>query len=161
MSGMNNFNETDHPRQKTGRFAEKQQNAPEVDLPGSDVDRELSGAKDLARANLCNADLCWADLRKANLTGANLRWADLHGAKLSGANLTGADLTGAKLGGANLSGADLRGAKLGGADLVGAKIQWAEAHRANLHGAVADTHTVWPAGFDPTGRGVIEEASDE
>ena len=57
------------------------------------------------RADLCGANLCYADLRDANLCGANLRDADLHNANLCGANLCYADLRGANLYGANLRGA--------------------------------------------------------
>ena len=61
------------------------------------------------------ADLCGANLRYANLRGADLCGANLRGANLCGANLRGADLCGANLRYANLRGADLRGADLCGA----------------------------------------------
>ncbi len=101
MVVMSDFNEAEHPRQKTGRFTDKQNGAPEVGLTGSDADRARAGDK--------------------NLASANLRGADLRGTDLAGANLRDADLT----------------------------------------GAAANAATVWPAGFDPTARGVIEEANDE
>jgi hypothetical protein len=52
---------------------------------------------------------------------------------------TRADLSEAKLGGATLFGADLRGAKL---------------RNTHLRGAIADTATRWPRGFDPKSAGV-------
>ena len=64
------------------------------------------------RADLSEANLCWANLRGADLSEANLCWADL-----SEANLRGADLSEANLRGANLRGADLSEANLRGADL--------------------------------------------
>ena len=48
------------------------------------------------RADLCGADLRYADLRGAYLCGANLRSADLRDANLRSANLFNADLSGAK-----------------------------------------------------------------
>ncbi len=130
MIVMNDFNETEHPRQKTGRFADKQNGAPEAGLSVPDTDRARAGDKNLTGADLWGADLRGANLAGANLAGANLRWA-----KLANTNLRGADLRRANLTGANLTGADLTG--------------------ADLRGAVTDADTVWPAGFDPAAHGVI------
>jgi uncharacterized protein YjbI with pentapeptide repeats len=80
---------------------------------------------DLRRANLGDADLCWADLAFANLGEADLAFANLGVAGLSRADLAFANLTGAKLGSADLTGAHLNWANLSGADL----------HRADLRGA--------------------------
>ena len=52
---------------------------------------------DLSYANLCGANLCDADLSYANLRGANLRYANLRYANLRGANLRGANLRYANL----------------------------------------------------------------
>ena len=57
----------------------------------------LNGDPDGVRADLCEANLCWADLREANLYRADLRWANLRGADLYRANLREANLRGADL----------------------------------------------------------------
>ncbi len=80
MVVMSDFNEAEHPRQKTGRFTDKQNGAPEVGLSESDTGRAGAGDKNLAGSYLSGADLCGADLRNANLIGANLRNANLAGA---------------------------------------------------------------------------------
>ena len=85
----------------------------------------LCGA-DLRYADLYDADLCGAELRYADLCGADLRYADLCGADLRYADLRGADLRYADLYDADLCGADLRGADLCGADLRGADLRGAK-----------------------------------
>ena len=95
---------------------------------------------EVASANLCGANLRWANLSEADLSGANLRWAnlseaDLRGANLCVADLRWADLSGASLSEADLSGANLCGASLSGADLRGANLCVADLRWANLHGA--------------------------
>ena len=52
----------------------------------------IRGEDDGERADLRDADLCYANLRGANLRGADLCGADLRGADLRGANLCDADL---------------------------------------------------------------------
>ncbi len=119
----------------------------------------LRGA-DLSGANLRGADLWGANLWGADLWGADLWGAYLSGAYLSGADLRGADLRDANLSGANLRDANLEGANLEGANLWGANLWDVDLWDANLRGACANSHTKWPAGFDPTAAGVIiEEAS--
>lgn len=118
---------------------------------------ELSGA-DLRGVNLYVIDLQGMNLSRANLSGVDLRGADLREADLRGANLSAADL------GLFSSGAfhhplwsdpllppDI------GADLRGADLRYANLSEANLLGALYDAFTLWPEGFDPVGRGVMEE----
>ncbi len=76
--------------------------------------------KNLAQADLREANLDWADLRGANLAQADLRGARLVGANLQEVDLQGADLRWASLERANLSGADLSAACLQLASLRGA-----------------------------------------
>lgn len=64
----------------------------------------------------------------------------------SDADLSGADLEGADVGGANMGNAVLRGTNLKSA----ARLEVAKISRA-----IADTTTVWPAGFDPQSAGVV------
>jgi hypothetical protein len=71
------------------------------------ADNKTGRRADLCYANLSYADLCGADLRDADLCGANLSGADLRAAGLRDADLCGANLGGANLRGANLSGAAL------------------------------------------------------
>jgi hypothetical protein len=87
----------------------------------------------LADTDLRNSYLASDDFRGAFLWGAHLEASYLGGTDLRGADLTHADLTDA-----DLEQADLRGALLEGAIL----------NRAKLTEAIADTTTVWPAGFD-------------
>ena len=77
--------------------------------------------------------------------GPQLRTARLRRARLSGHALRNADLRGADLREADLSRADLAGADLTGAKLAGAR----------LEGAHYDSHTRWPAGFDPRQHGAM------
>lgn len=70
----------------------------------------------------------------------NLAQGDLHGLDLSGLRWGSADLTRATLQGSNLEGADLREARLEGAD---------------LRGAIYDSQTRWPEGFNPEAHGAI------
>jgi uncharacterized protein YjbI with pentapeptide repeats len=124
-----------------------------VHLTGAHFERANLGGKanlveaaSLAEANLTKADLTMADLglavlMRAILCGANFQEANLTRATLWYANLTGAKLVGAYLTGANLTEAHLAGASFMGAD------------GANLTGAVYDSETTWPTGFDPKAEG--------
>ena len=98
----------------------------------------LSNEEGGERANLCDADLRYANLRGADLGGANLCDADLRGADLRGADLCDANLRGADLGCADLGGANLCDADLGGADLGGADLRC-----ANLFGVKYDETTAF------------------
>jgi uncharacterized protein YjbI with pentapeptide repeats len=133
----------------------------EADLHGASLRGAPLRDADLAGTNFRGADLRGADLRHANLscttsfresvevtrTGATVEhWVRAFlegGADLRGANLQRADLQHARLWRADLRNADLRAANLGGVDLVGV---W-------LKGALYDSCTQWPAGFDPRKRG--------
>ena len=99
---------------------------------------------DLSRALIGDKDLNEADLIGANLSGANLSRANLSGADLSRANLSRADLRRA----------DLIGADLSGADLSRAYLSMAYLSDARLIGAIADSETKFPEGFDAVGAGV-------
>jgi len=131
-------------------------------------DRTLEGA-DLRNASL--ERVCLRDWKCTGviLANSNLFRADLHGAKLERADLRAAELSGADLGeavltDADLEGANLRLASLADATLRGANLKWSQLSAANLRGAdltgvllqgaVADTATVWPDGFDPAAAGV-------
>jgi hypothetical protein len=137
----------------------------------------------LRHADLTNADLRYssfwgADLTEANLTGAKLNHAWLWhvrgtGANLARANLEDAVLRTATLQGAWLHNADLKnarlndldgqisaddrgGANLRGADLTGADLRGTTLQGALLTGARYDSHTRWPARFEPVKHGAIK-----
>ncbi len=101
---------------------------------------------DLTKASLRAAKLKKAILMEANLTKAKLRRANLMEANLKGAILTGAYLTRTILTGANLKGAILTGAIL---------------REPSLEGAMYDSGTVFPKGFDPVRAGMVLEGAGE
>lgn len=134
----------------------------EAVLPGIDLTGALLNNADLSNANLNGAFLNHAQLSvaklkqakaiDANLENANLKQALLTGIDFSGANLKKAilieaNLTNAILINTNLEETDLRGANLDGADLTG----------ANLRSAKYNDNTKFPAGFNPSGKGMRKE----
>jgi uncharacterized protein YjbI with pentapeptide repeats len=132
--------------------------SPSYAFDQEDLDWALSGNKSLFGANLSNANLSNANLSNANLLGANLSGADLRGANLSKADLSSVDLSGANLSGANLILANLSSTDLHGADLRGADLRFTDlddSSRAYLDGAIANSSTRFPKGFDTRRQGVI------
>jgi uncharacterized protein YjbI with pentapeptide repeats len=99
----------------------------------------------LRRADFENADLYWAIFFRADLRFANLRCASLNGADLSEADLSNADLTFADLSCDQMNGAT---------DLTGANLLNACLHDAKLVGAIYDSRTRFPIGFDPSRSGM-------
>lgn len=133
----------------------------------------------LARANLRGAQLTGSEMQRADLRSADLRDSSLVGADLRGANLEGADLSNAYLRSeayvwigsrrtkrrTDLRGANLKGANLGTAHIASERMPTISGHRVIfpppiLTGAVYDTHTRWPSGFDPVKAGAVMEKSD-
>lgn len=115
---------------------------------------------DLTHVNLRNTDLKRTDLSgawlaKAVLVEADLQQASLRTALLSHARLDGADLRATDLSNANLTAAVVEGARFELADLRGAVLTDTNLSEATLTGAVADTTTVWPRGFDAAAAGVL------
>jgi uncharacterized protein YjbI with pentapeptide repeats len=125
----------------------------EAHLIGTDQPSiHLLAKSNLQDAGLLYADLFKADLREANLTGANLDGADLIGANLDWATLREADLREADLQDASLKGvnpflqhaypqdvdlrrADLRSANLRNANLRNANLFKADLSKVNLRRA--------------------------
>lgn len=108
------------------------------------ADAELEGAwfndANLSYANLEGADLYWAALLDANLENANLRSVRFTGSLLAGANLSRADLSNANFGFDNVGGrTDLRSANLTDCIISGTIFE----------GAMYDSKTKFPNGFDP------------
>lgn len=86
--------------------------------------------------SLAGRDLAGADLRDANLAGVDLRGAFLEHADLSGANLTGARCDDAVFSGARLVNAKLRGASLARANFGGACASGADFTAADMSDAI-------------------------
>ena len=131
-------------------------------------ERESKNCITKIRANTLVASVpeCeWVDLRGAQLRGAfmygiKLRGATLRRAILVGANLRHAELVAtnlfrAELAGANLRHANLNYANLREANLLGANLREANLTGAYLGGALYNSETIWPKGFDPKAAGAV------
>lgn len=105
------------------------------DFHPEDLNKLLSGDKNMFGAKLESANLkCQnlsgvnfkkADLDKANLSGANLSNTIFYGAGLEEANLQNANLSNANLQNADLEEANLRGANIKGANFKDAELEFA------------------------------------
>jgi Pentapeptide repeats (8 copies) len=105
------------------------------------IDQYKNGRRDFRGVCLSGENLAWA-----TLTQIDLRASDLQDANLSGANLCGANLSEkTNLAFANLSRADLSGADLRDTNLMGASLD-----SATLDGALHNSITQFPQGFDPS-----------
>jgi len=101
---------------------------------------------DLVNSTLFGIDLSFTDLVGTNLSFSDLSFANLTGADLSFARLPFADLSGADLSFADLDDSDLRNANLSGAKLSNIKLS-----KTALAGALYDSFTIFPTGFDAAG----------
>jgi uncharacterized protein YjbI with pentapeptide repeats len=139
-----------------------------ADLPGANLSvADLRGRRlpsaNLQGAVLWLADLAGADLSRTNLQDADLAEASMEGANFQEANLAGANLISTRMQGADLRGADLIGARLfqyrSGADPEAAGRKDVTLYKnlsgARLRGALYDSRTRWPGGFDPDARGAV------
>jgi len=143
-------------------------------LEGISLHHQALFHADLNRSGLIGVDSFYAYLADANLGFADLRGANLFGAKLPRANLgksnlrksilraselQNASLNCADLAGADLHWADLRGADMSQADLTGAKLEGVlNLDTVYLAGALYDSSTIFPQGFDTTRRGLNESS---
>jgi|GEM_PF-3835572 len=121
----------------------------------ADTQRALAGDKNLSGANLSGASLNGAELVVASLDNASLDNASLIRAGLIRAGLTGAGLTGVNLTMAFLENANLTGVNLTGAFLENADLENANLTGAFLTGAIANSFTKFPKGFDAKAAGVV------
>ena len=103
----------------------------------------------LVNSTLFGIDLSFTDLVGTNLSFSDLSFANLTGADLSFARLPFADLSGADLSFADLDDCDLRNANLSGARLSNIKLS-----KTALAGALYDSFTIFPSGFDAAGAGM-------
>lgn len=106
-----------------------------ISFDGSDLRGSDFSGSDLYGANLCdtNLELCKfvnADLRSAFIARVSFRNADLHGARFSLDEMGGA---------LRLNEVDFSDANLDGADFTG---------------AIYDSMTIFPIGFNPDSRGL-------
>jgi uncharacterized protein YjbI with pentapeptide repeats len=149
-----------------------QQNLTGIDLRGRDLQevylaRKILNDAQLDKANLSKANLQESRLRNAslietNLTHADLSHSDLRGANMLDANLHKADLHEADLRGATLHGATLTQTVLKEADLRSADLSTLSPwlfDKVDLRGALADSRTSWPEGFDWHRAGVKMRSS--
>jgi len=97
----------------------------------------LFGA-DLARIDLSDLKLQWANLSNVNLEKANLSGTDLWNATMSGAVLESCDLSNAKLDNVNLSNSNLKDANLQKSTLAGANLKTVDLRGASLREAELD-----------------------
>ena len=104
---------------------------------------------ELINSTLFGIDLSFTDLVGANLSFSDLSFANLTGADLSFARLPFADLSGADLSYADLDDSDLRNANLSGARLSNIKLS-----KTALDGALYDSFTIFPTGFDADAAGM-------
>jgi hypothetical protein len=115
----------------------------------------LRGAQ-LTGVNLGNANLSRACFVGANLYYAFLNTTDLSYADLEGACLRGADIEDSNLMFARLANADLSMSSIGGsARLAGANLFGADLTNARFGGAIYDSTTIFPEGFDPRAVGML------
>ena len=120
---------------------------------------ELSGAvfdgSNLVNAHFEGATLCNASFVKCFLYGASFCEAHAVKADFRGADLRGADFKDANLKQACFDEADLsRDALNGATELLGADQTGASVVRAKFDGAVYDSRTKFPAGFNPKQHGM-------
>ena len=123
----------------------------------------------------CLNDMMW-DMAEAHITGLKA-WADRQHSiavalerhrrrhaqgevydecRFSTKDLSNADLSNANLRDADLSYADLFGADLSGAGLSNADLRYTDLRDANLRSAKRNQSTLFPDGFDPVARELIE-----
>jgi hypothetical protein len=150
------------PPRIPGQYTEQ---APIEDVPtlavrAADVQAAVTVLGRMMRADQPGLRLHTVDLRKTrmyalNMQGARLGNSSLRSARLYDANLIGADLGRTDLRDCRLMRADLSKANLRGADLEGAQLDCAK-----FMGAVADSRTCWPNGFDASAAGVVFEEED-
>jgi hypothetical protein len=119
---------------------------------------------DLQSANLDNARLIDARIRHTNLArswmvAARFDKSDLCNTDLRQARAINARFVDTILRSANFNGADVTGASFRGADLRCADMRARNLDQADFTGAVADSRTIWPEGFDASMVQLVSETA--
>jgi uncharacterized protein YjbI with pentapeptide repeats len=115
------------------------------DYTGFNLAGEVHTNQNLTNIILTSANMSSIDFQSTILVDAMLNLSTLNRANLQYADLTGANLTGANLNRANLANANLSGANLFGANLT----------RTSLVGAIYNSATVFPTGFNIAASGMV------
>jgi hypothetical protein len=132
-------------------------------------------SQDALRLYLSRVDLRSANLDSAKLIGAQMRHSNLARSWMVAATFDRSDLcytdfrqtrairtrfVDSVLRGASFHGADVAEADFRRADLRAADMRSRNLDRADLVGALVDSRTSWPDGFDVRAAGVVTEESD-
>jgi len=123
---------------------------------------------DLRNAFLAGAKMQGVTFDRSNLQGSDFKGADLYGARLVDSNCDGcsfakADLRGARIRNVSFRNADMRGARFSLDEMnKGMALRHVDFTNANLDGAdftgaIYDSGTIFPVGFDPAERGLTPE----
>ncbi len=119
------------------------------------------------RARIPGAYWAGVDLSGADMFGATLDGASLRRANLRNTIFYGASLVGCKMQGADLTGADLRAANLCGARLDDqpqddkGPARKTTVINARFEGAIYNSYTSFPEGFNATFHGMIAETAEQ
>ena len=125
-----------------------------------DLGDRLQGV-DLSNLTLEKCNFSGANLTAANMANINLKSSDLAGAILHSANMDKAVLTGATLRNtqfqqASLIDCDLKFSFLSKSNFAGANLKGSQLEPSVLIDAQYDENTVFPEGFELTGKGIVK-----
>ena len=132
----------------------------ESDLSGMDLSKY-----NLSMINLEEANLAGANFSNSNMSGVNIKEANVDGAVFKNANLSNANMKELAIKGCNLHQANLSGANLkeitaedcdfSESNLSGTILSEATIKDCNFKGAISDSITSFPSGFDLKLEGII------
>ena len=112
-----------------------------MEIEGISFQDATLGNGDFTNADLYGANLYGSTFESCSFVNSDLRWSTLFEARFHNCNMRGARFGKSELGGPTwVMQVDFSGSNLDDADFTG---------------AVYDDETVFPEGFDPTGRGLV------
>ena len=114
---------------------------------------------DLRGAFISDADMSCCNFERASLITTSLMRTTMRAAILTSCRAYHCQFDKSDLSEANLEGANIHGASFDGATLCGANLLCEQIELASFKGAVFDSRTIWPPGFDPIAAGAV--ANDE